>query len=139
MDILLIYEHIFIYWEITMTKVRKDKTAVCEVLCIHERKVASARQGMKADSTLFKLAATFKVLGDPTRTKIISALLQEELCVCDLASLIGISQSAISHQLRVLRNMNLVKYRKDGRIAYYSLDDDHISSILTAGLKHVEE
>ncbi|MFH2118778.1 MAG: metalloregulator ArsR/SmtB family transcription factor [Pseudomonadota bacterium] len=94
---------------------------------------------MKPDETLYKLAATFKVLGDPTRTKIISALLQEELCVCDLASLIGISQSAISHQLRVLRNMNLVKYRKDGRIAYYSLDDDHISSILTAGLKHVEE
>ena len=108
-------------------------------MCIDERKVASARRAMKPDATLFKLAASFKVLGDPTRTKIISALLQEELCVCDLASLIGISQSAISHQLRVLRNMNLVKYRKDGRIAYYSLDDDHISSILTAGLKHVEE
>jgi ArsR family transcriptional regulator len=94
---------------------------------------------MKSEATLLRLAASFKVLGDPTRTKIISALLQEELCVCDLAALIGISQSAISHQLRVLRNTNLVKYRKDGRIAYYSLDDDHISSILTAGLKHVEE
>lgn len=122
-----------------MKRTKKDNSAICEVLCINERKVASARQAMKPDATLFKLAATFKVLGDPTRTKIISALLQEELCVCDLASLIGISQSAISHQLRVLRNMNLVKYRKDGRIAYYSLDDDHISSILTAGLKHVEE
>ncbi|MBU3932309.1 MAG: metalloregulator ArsR/SmtB family transcription factor [Proteobacteria bacterium] len=122
-----------------MERTKKDNSAICEVLCINERKVASARQAMKPDATLFKLAATFKVLGDPTRTKIISALLQEELCVCDLASLIGISQSAISHQLRVLRNMNLVKYRKDGRIAYYSLDDDHISSILTAGLKHVEE
>ena len=94
---------------------------------------------MKSDATLFRLAATFKVLGDPTRTKIISALLQEELCVCDLASLIGLSHSAISHQLRVLRNMNLVKYRKDGRIAYYSLDDEHISAILKAGLRHVEE
>jgi DNA-binding transcriptional ArsR family regulator len=122
-----------------MKKMEKDKRAVCEVLCINERNVASARQAMKPDETLFKLAATFKVLGDTTRTKIISALLQEELCVCDLASLIGISQSAISHQLRVLRNMNLVKYRKDGRIAYYSLDDHHISSILMAGLKHVEE
>ncbi len=118
---------------------KKDRDAVCEVLCINERKVASARKAMKPDATLFKLAAIFKVLGDPTRTRIISALLQEELCVCDLAALIGISQSAISHQLRVLRNMNLVKYRKDGRIAYYSLDDDHISSILTAGLKHAEE
>ena len=122
-----------------MKGTKKDNRAICEVLCINERKVASARRAMKPDATLFKLAATFKVLGDPTRTKIISALLQEELCVCDLASLIGISQSAISHQLRVLRNMNLVKYRKDGRIAYYSLDDDHISAILTAGLKHVEE
>lgn len=122
-----------------MKRTKKDNSSVCEILCINERKVASARQAMKPDETLYKLAATFKVLGDPTRTKIISALLQEELCVCDLASLIGISQSAISHQLRVLRNMNLVKYRKDGRIAYYSLDDDHISSILTAGLKHVEE
>jgi DNA-binding transcriptional ArsR family regulator len=122
-----------------MTKVKKDKRAVCEVLCINDRKVAAAKRAMKPNATLLKLAATFKVLGDPTRTKIISALLQEELCVCDLASLIGISQSAISHQLRILRNMNLVKYRKDGRIAYYSLDDDHISSILTVGLKHVEE
>lgn len=122
-----------------MKRSQKDNSAICEVLCINERKVASARRAMKPDATLFKLAATFKVLGDPTRTKVISALLQEELCVCDLASLIGISQSAISHQLRVLRNMNLVKYRKDGRIAFYSLDDDHISSILTAGLKHAEE
>jgi ArsR family transcriptional regulator len=117
----------------------KDKRAVCEVLCINERKVASAKQAMKPDATLIKLAATFKVLGDPTRTKIISALLQEELCVCDLATLIGLSQSAVSHQLRVLRNLDLVKYRKEGRIAYYSLDDEHISVLLTAGLKHVEE
>jgi DNA-binding transcriptional ArsR family regulator len=122
-----------------MKRTKKDNSAICEVLCINERKVASARQAMKPDETFFKLSAIFKVLGDPTRTKIISALLQEELCVCDLSTLIGLSQSAISHQLRVLRNMNLVKYRKDGRIAYYSLDDDHINSILTAGLKHVEE
>jgi DNA-binding transcriptional ArsR family regulator len=122
-----------------MREQNKDKGVVCEVLCINERKVASARRAMKPEATLFKLAATFKALGDPTRTRVISALLQEELCVCDLASLIGISQSAISHQLRILRDMNLVKYRKEGRIAYYSLDDDHISSILTAGLKHVEE
>lgn len=118
---------------------RNDKSVICEVICIHEQKVASARRAMRPEATLFKLAATFKALGDPTRTRVISALLQEELCVCDLASLIGISQSAISHQLRILRDMNLVKYRKEGRIAYYSLDDDHISSILTAGLKHVEE
>ncbi len=119
-----------------MTKRKED---VCEVFCINEKKVASVRASMKPDGTVFRLAAVFKVLGDPTRTRIISALLQEELCVCDLACLAGISPSAVSHQLRVLRNMNLVKYRKEGRIAYYSLDDDHIASILTAGLKHVEE
>lgn len=122
-----------------MKRTKKDNSAVCEVLCISKRKVASARKAMKPDETLFQLAACFKVLGDFTRTKIISALLKEELCVCDLSALIGTSQSAVSHQLRVLRNTNLVKYRKEGRIAYYSLDDDHISSILTAGLKHVEE
>ena len=122
-----------------MKRAEKDKSEICEVLCINEQKVVSARQAMKPEATLFRLAAIFKVLGDPTRTKVISALLQEELCVCDLAALIGISQSAISHQLRVLRNMNLVKYRKDGRIAYYALNDEHISSILNAGLNHVEE
>ena len=122
-----------------MREKNEDKGAVCEVSCIHERKVAAARRAMKPEATLFRLAAIFKVLGDPTRTKVISALLKEELCVCDLAALIGISQSAISHQLRVLRDMNLVKYRKEGRIAFYSLDDDHISAILTAGLKHAEE
>jgi ArsR family transcriptional regulator, lead/cadmium/zinc/bismuth-responsive transcriptional repressor len=122
-----------------MKREKKDKEDICEVLCINEQKVVSARKAMKSDKTLFKLAEFFKVLGDPTRTKIISALLQEELCVCDLSALIGTSQSAISHQLRVLRNVNIVKYRKDGRIAYYSLDDHHISSILKEGLKHVEE
>lgn len=122
-----------------MKKAKRDKAEECEGLCINKRKVASARKALKPDATLFKLATVFKVLGDPTRTKIISALLLEELCVCDLTALVGSSQSAISHQLRILRNMNLVKYRKDGRIAYYSLDDDHVSSILTAGLKHVEE
>ncbi|MCE5265971.1 MAG: metalloregulator ArsR/SmtB family transcription factor [Deltaproteobacteria bacterium] len=122
-----------------MKEKEADKSMVCEVSCIHEGKVAAARRAMKPEATLFRLAAIFKVLGDPTRTKVISALLKEELCVCDLAALIGISQSAISHQLRVLRDMNLVKYRKEGRIAFYSLDDDHISAILTAGLKHAEE
>jgi ArsR family transcriptional regulator, lead/cadmium/zinc/bismuth-responsive transcriptional repressor len=122
-----------------MKRIKKDKNAICEVLCLNEKKVASARKAMKSDETIIKLAAIFKVLSDPTRVKIISALLQEELCVCDLSSLIGISQSAISHQLRVLRNMNIVKYRKDGKVVYYGLDDDHITSILMAGLKHVEE
>jgi ArsR family transcriptional regulator, lead/cadmium/zinc/bismuth-responsive transcriptional repressor len=124
---------------LTLKTDKKTKEGLCEISCRDERKVASARKAMKPDKIIFRLAAVFKVLGDPTRTKIISALLKEELCVCDLTALIGTSQSAISHSLRILRNMNLVKYRKEGKMAYYSLDDDHISAILTAGLKHVEE
>jgi DNA-binding transcriptional ArsR family regulator len=120
-----------------MKQTKKDKSACCEVLCINEKKVASAKKAMKPDETLFKLAAIFKVLSDPTRTKIISALLRDEFC--DLSALTVISQSAVSHQLRVLRNMNIVKYRKEGRVVYYALADDHINSILMAGLKHVEE
>jgi DNA-binding transcriptional ArsR family regulator len=85
------------------------------------------------------LAETFKALGDTTRIKILYALSIEELCVCDLTSLLSASQSAVSHQLRILRNMRLVKYRKQGRSVYYSLDDNHIKTLFAEGLKHVEE
>lgn len=84
-----------------------------------------------------KLAEIFKNLGDPTRVKIIHALAQTELCVCDLAELLMMTQSAISHQLRILRNNRLVKYRKEGRTVFYSLDDDHIMFIFKQGLAHV--
>ncbi|MBI5359144.1 MAG: helix-turn-helix transcriptional regulator [Planctomycetes bacterium] len=87
--------------------------------------------------TTRKLAETFKVLGDPTRTRIIYALSMEELCVCDIAGLLGAEQSVVSHQLRVLRNMNLVKYRRDGRVVYYSLDDEHIKNLFDECLRHV--
>lgn len=112
---------------------------VCEVFCVNEKKVLAVRKAMKAEEVIRALAATFKVLGDPTRTKIIYALSRKELCVCDIAALLGISQSAISHQLRVLRNMKLVRYRKEGRIAYYSIDDAHIENLMDEGLRHVEE
>ena len=85
---------------------------------------------MKPETTVQRLAETFKVLGDATRTKIIFALSQEELCVCDIANLLGTTKSAVSHQLRVLRNMKLVKYRKEGKMAFYSLDDEHIKNSL---------
>lgn len=88
--------------------------------------------------TIRKLAETFKVLGDPTRTRIIYALSMEELCVCDIAGLLGAEQSVISHQLRVLRNMNLVRYRRDGRVVYYSLDDEHIKNLFDECLRHVD-
>ncbi|MEO7647121.1 MAG: metalloregulator ArsR/SmtB family transcription factor [Gemmatimonadaceae bacterium] len=85
------------------------------------------------------LSETFRVLGDPTRLRIVYALAREELCVCDLANVLGASQSVVSHSLRALRQMRLVRYRKDGKIAYYTLDDTHIKSLLTEGFHHVEE
>ncbi|MFQ5881745.1 MAG: ArsR/SmtB family transcription factor [Candidatus Methylomirabilales bacterium] len=85
------------------------------------------------------VADLFKVIGDPTRAKIVYTLTHEELCVCDLAAVLGMSVSAVSHHLRVLRNLRLVKFRKDGRMVYYSLDDEHVISIFMEGLRHVKE
>jgi DNA-binding transcriptional ArsR family regulator len=111
----------------------------CEILFIDEGKVENVRKAMKATETISLLAETFKILGDPTRIKIAFALSREELCVCDIANLLGVSQSAVSHSLRTLRQMKLVKFRKEGKIAYYSLDDDHIANLLDEGFRHVEE
>jgi len=94
---------------------------------------------MQPPESVSLLAETFSVLGDPTRLRIAYALSQQELCVCDLASVLGMSQSVISHSLRALRQMRLVRHRREGRIAYYALDDDHIASILREGFKHVME
>lgn len=112
---------------------------VCEMHYVDEAAVSRVRAEMISDSVAQRLAETFDVLGDPTRMRIIYALLKEELCVCDLSALLGMSQSAISHQLRVLRNLRLVKFRKDGKIVFYSLDDGHIQNLLSEGLAHVEE
>ncbi|OPY67607.1 MAG: hypothetical protein A4E57_02199 [Syntrophorhabdaceae bacterium PtaU1.Bin034] len=117
----------------------RNREDTCEVLCINHEKVAAVREVMQTDKVVKKLAETFKVLGDPTRTKVLYALSQDELCVCDLACLLGKTQSAISHQLRILRNLDLVKYRKEGKIAYYSLDDEHVRTLFREGLEHVME
>jgi len=109
----------------------------CDIYCVNEEKVEKARQKMLQDEVSVRLAETFKVLGDPTRVKIISALANTELCVCDISTLLEMSQSAISHQLRVLRNLRLVKFRKEGKIVYYSLDDKHILNLFREGLQHV--
>jgi len=116
----------------------RTKKDTCEVFCINQKKVDAVRKVMQTDGVIKKLAQTFKVLGDPTRTQILYALSEDELCVCDLACLLGKTQSAVSHQLRVLRNLDLVKYRKEGKIAYYSLNDIHIQSLFAAGLNHVK-
>lgn len=111
---------------------------VCEPPVIHEEKVDAARKKMISDGFLHKLSETFKVLGDTTRVKILYALSKEELCVCDISVVLGMSQSAVSHQLRRLRDMKLVKYRKEGKVVYYSLDDDHIVKLFSQGLEHVK-
>jgi len=113
--------------------------ATCEVVCIHKEKVESVKKTLKSEDTITRLAETFSALSNPTRAKIIFALLNEELCVCDLAHLVGLSSSAISHQLRLLRNLRIVKYRKNGKIVYYSLADKHIEHLFDQGLEHVEE
>ena len=112
---------------------------LCEIRCIDEAKVRRTRSAMKAPRAVTLLAETFRVLGDPTRLRIVHALSRAELCVCDLATVLGVSQSVVSHSLRALRQMRLVRYRKAGKIAYYALDDRHITSLIAEGFRHVEE
>ena len=94
---------------------------------------------MPPDEILYDLAELFKVFGDSTRVKILYALFEAELCVCDIAQVLGMSISAISHQLRVLKQARLVKYRREGKTVFYSLSDDHVRSIIDQGIGHVEE
>ena len=109
----------------------------CEVVCIDDDRVREASAHLVDGLTATRLAETFKALSDPTRVRIISALSHTELCVCDLAATLGMSQSAISHQLRTLRQLRLVKNRKEGRQVYYTLDDDHIYELFQRGLDHI--
>ena len=117
----------------------RKKPDVCEIYYVNEDHVRSARQALSPEREILSLAETFKTLGDPTRVKVLQALSVEELCVCDLAKLLGISESATSHQLRVLRNKKLVRYRKEGKMAFYSLDDAHIDVLMKVALQHVRE
>ena len=103
---------------------------------------ADANRTAKLRADLAKVGGVseiFRVLGDETRTRIVWALSQQELCVCDIADLLGVSSSAVSHHLRLLRSLRLVKYRREGKMAYYSLDDDHIVQLIRAALEHYEE
>lgn len=109
---------------------------VCDV-CHHHHPHFPA--SVPDDEVLYRLADLFKVFGDPTRIRILYALSSGELCVCDIAQLLGMTQSAISHQLRVLKQMALVKFRRDGKTVYYSLADAHVATILAQGLDHVQE
>lgn len=110
----------------------------CDCTVIHEHIVDKVRSTMPQEENLYDLADLFKVFGDSTRIKIIYALFEAEMCVCDIAALLDMTQSAISHQLRVLKSAELVKYRKEGKIVYYSLDDDHVKNIFAQGFDHIK-
>lgn len=111
----------------------------CDVFVADAAKVARVRAALVGADRVAALAEMFRVLGDPTRVRLLDALSQAELCVCDLATLLGLSESAVSHQLRLLRGMRVVRARREGRMVFYSLDDHHVVALIHQGLRHVEE
>ena len=112
---------------------------VCGCTIIHEDAVNKARAGMPPETDLYDLAEVFKVFGDLTRIRILCALIETELCVCDISALLDMTQSSISHQLRVLKQAKLVKYRKEGKVVYYALEDEHVKHIFDQALIHIRE
>jgi DNA-binding transcriptional ArsR family regulator len=114
-------------------------TAACDAAHLDPNATEARRQRLISGSAVQALADTFRILGDPTRVRILDVLASGELCVCDIAEIVGISDSAVSHQLRLLRGMRLVRPRRAGRQVYYSIDDHHIVSLLQQGLRHVTE
>jgi len=111
----------------------------CDYLCIHKDIVNQVLSHMPEETQLYDLAELFKVFGDSTRIKILYVLFQSEMCVCDIAQLLNMGQSAISHQLRVLKQAELVKFRRDGKTMFYSLADSHVRTIIDQGFEHIEE
>jgi len=111
----------------------------CGFLCVHEELVAQVQKNLPGDDTLFRLAELFKCFGDGTRIRILYVLLEAEVCVCDLAKLLGMTQSAVSHQLRMLKQARLIKNRRDGKTIFYSLADDHVATLLRQGTEHIQE
>lgn len=111
----------------------------CEYMHAHDTIIEKVQRAMPEDEILYDLAELYKVFGDTTRIKILYVLFEAEMCVCDIAQLLNMSTSAISHQLRVLKQAGLVKYRRDGKTVFYSLADDHVRTIIDQGMEHVEE
>jgi DNA-binding transcriptional ArsR family regulator len=111
----------------------------CSYIHLDAAAGSTLKKTLIADQSVASLAETFKVLGDTTRVRILDAISRSELCVCDIASLLGLSESAVSHQLRLLRNMRLVRLRRAGRMIFYTLDDQHIVRLFEQGLEHVQE
>lgn len=118
---------------------RKTEVECCDITYVHEEKVQKVQKMMPEEEKIKELAEFYKVFGDATRVKILYVLLESEMCVCDLAALLKMTQSAISHQLRVLKQMKLVKNRREGKTVYYSLADGHIQNIISQGMEHIME
>ena len=111
---------------------------LCLQNCEHQDVVYTAKQETLSDYEAQQVAQTFKLLGDATRVKILQVLSRRELCVCDVAAIVNMGQSAVSHQLRLLRSARLVKYRREGKLAWYSLDDEHVASLLSQSIDHIK-
>ena len=111
----------------------------CGYLCVHEELVAQVQSALPDDDTLSRLTALFKAFADGTRIRILYVLFEAEVCVCDLARLLGMTQSAVSHQLRILKQARLIKSRRDGKTVFYSLADDHVATLLRQGTEHISE
>ncbi|MBQ9414987.1 MAG: winged helix-turn-helix transcriptional regulator [Clostridia bacterium] len=116
-----------------------DNLPVCERDVLHEETIARVQKALLPPETYLDLAALFKLLGDGTRVKLLCALAQHEMCVCDLAALLGLTKSAVSHQLKALRLMRLVTFRREAQTVYYSLSDDHVRQLVDVGLEHLTE
>ncbi len=117
----------------------REEVEKCDFICVHEDIVKQVNERMPEEEKLFDLAEFFKIFGDTTRIRMLYVLMCSEMCVCDLAQLLDMTQSAISHQLRILKQMDLVKSRREGKSVFYSLADGHIKTILSQGLEHIEE
>ncbi len=122
-----------------MERIKNQEAPCCEESLVHPDLVKRVREGLPADETLYGLAELFKIFGDATRVKLMYALLESELCVCDLAKLMDVTQSAVSHQLRALKNSKLVKFRREGKTVFYSLAGEHVARILSQGMEHIQE
>jgi ArsR family transcriptional regulator len=126
-------------FEVNRMVIKANDIDRCDCDVIHDDIVAKVKENMPEVEALYDLAELFKVFGDSTRVRILWALDSSEMCVCDIAYLLNMTQSAISHQLRVLKQAELVKSRRDGKIVYYSLADDHVRTIFDQGLNHINE
>lgn len=118
---------------------QNDVAPKCDYIHAHPDIIESVQKQMPDEERLYDLAELFKIFGDSTRIKILYVLLESEMCVCDIAQLLNMTQSAISHQLRILKQSRLVKFRREGKTIFYSLEDDHVHSILSQGMDHLAE